>query len=98
MEKLMEKLLSTYSFFLLFLSLLFLSLLFLFSSSTSYPLFLFPLFRCVLASLYEGLSVRPSVRPSVRASVGPSVGPSVCPVLFSNDENRPFRCSDDDEI
>ena len=23
-------------------------------------------FRCVLASLYEGLSVRPSVRPSVR--------------------------------
>jgi len=28
----------------------------------------------------------------------PSVGPSVCPVLFSNDEKRPFRCSDDDEI
>ena len=34
------------------------------------------LFRCVQASLYEGLSVRPSVRPSVRRSVGPSVRPS----------------------
>ena len=32
------------------------------------------LFRCVLASLYEGLSVRPSVGPSVRPSVRPSVG------------------------
>ena len=36
------------------------------------------LFKCVLASLYEGLSVRqsvsPSVRPSVRLSVRPSVG------------------------
>ena len=32
-------------------------------------------FRCVLASLYEGLSVRPSVRPSVRMSVGPYVRP-----------------------
>ncbi len=31
-----------------------------------------PIFRCVLASLYEGLSVRPSVRPSI----GPSVGRS----------------------
>ena len=31
------------------------------------------LFRCVLASLYEGLSVRPWVHPSVRPSVGPSV-------------------------
>ena len=35
------------------------------------------IFRCVLASLYEGLSVHPSVRPSVRRSVGPSVRPSV---------------------
>ena len=32
------------------------------------------IFRCVLASLYEGLSVRRSVGPSVRRSVGPSVG------------------------
>ena len=31
------------------------------------------IFRCVLASLYEGLSVRPSVRRSVRRSVGRSV-------------------------
>ncbi len=30
-------------------------------------------FRCVLASLYEGLSVRRSVGRSVRRSVGPSV-------------------------
>ena len=30
-------------------------------------------FRCVLASLYEGLSIR--------RSVGPSVGPSVCPSI-----------------
>ena len=30
------------------------------------------LFRCVLASLYEGLSVRPSVGPSIRRSVGRS--------------------------
>ena len=29
--------------------------------------------RCVLASLYEGLSVRWSIRRSVRRSVGPSV-------------------------
>ena len=35
------------------------------------------LFRCVLASLYEGLSVRPSVRRSVGPSVRPSVGWSV---------------------
>ena len=27
------------------------------------------IFRCVLASLYDGLSVRPSVRPSVGGSV-----------------------------
>ena len=33
------------------------------------------IFRCVLASLYEGLSVRPSVRPSVCPSVCPSVYP-----------------------
>ena len=33
-----------------------------------------PLFRCVLASLYEGLSVRRSVGRSVRRSVRPSVG------------------------
>ena len=31
------------------------------------------LFRCVLASLYEGLSVRLSVGPSFRRSVGPLV-------------------------
>ena len=37
------------------------------------------IFRCVLASLYEGLSVRPSVRRSVVPSVGPSVGPSFGP-------------------
>ena len=36
-----------------------------------------PVFRCVLASLYEGLSVRRSVGPSVGRSVGPSVGRSV---------------------
>ena len=30
------------------------------------------IFRCVHASLYEALSVRPSVRPSVRRSVPPS--------------------------
>ena len=30
-------------------------------------------FRCVLASLYEGLSVRPSVGRSVGRSVGPWV-------------------------
>jgi len=35
-----------------------------------------PLFRCVLASLYEGLSVRPSIRLSVRPSVRRSVGRS----------------------
>ena len=34
---------------------------------------LFAIFRCVLASLYEGMSVRPSVRPSVRRLVGWSV-------------------------
>ena len=34
----------------------------------------YSVFRCVLASLYEGLSVRPSVCPSVRPSVRPSVG------------------------
>ena len=34
------------------------------------------IFRCVLASLYEGLSVRRSVRPSVGPSVGRSVGRS----------------------
>ena len=31
--------------------------------------FTIKVFRCVLASLYEGLSVRPSVCPSVRRSV-----------------------------
>ena len=35
------------------------------------------LFRCVLASLKEGLSVRPLVSRSVGRSVHPSVGPSV---------------------
>ena len=34
---------------------------------------LLSLFRCALASLYEGLSVHPSVGPSVGRSVGPSV-------------------------
>ena len=34
-------------------------------------------FRCVLASLYEAVSVRPSVGPSVHWSVRWSVGPSV---------------------
>ena len=34
-------------------------------------------FRCVLASLYEALSVRWSVGPSVGRSVRPLVGPSV---------------------
>ena len=34
-------------------------------------LFCFLLFRCAVASLYEGLSVRMSVRPWVRPSVGP---------------------------
>ena len=37
----------------------------------------YSVFRCVLAVLYEGLSVRPSVGPSVDPSVGLSVGPSV---------------------
>ena len=36
-----------------------------------------PVFRCVLASLYEGVTVRPSVGPLVRWYVGPSVRPSV---------------------
>ena len=36
-------------------------------------LFLFLLFRCVLASLWEGVSVPPSVRPSVHPSVRPYV-------------------------
>ena len=39
-------------------------------------------FRCVLESLWEGLSVRPSVQPSVRPSVCPSVRLPV----------RPFVC------
>ena len=30
------------------------------------------IFRCVFASLYEGMSVRPFVRPTVRPSVRPS--------------------------
>ena len=45
----------------------------------------YSVFRCVLAFLYEGLSVRPSVGPSVDPSVGLSVGPSVTP------ENAYFR-------
>ena len=40
------------------------------------------LIRCVLASLYEGLSVRPSIRPSVRPSVRLSVRGSVRPAFF----------------
>ena len=39
-------------------------------------------FRCVHASLYEGLSVGPSVRLSVHPSVGPSVGP-LCVFFFN---------------
>ena len=35
------------------------------------------IFRCVLASLYEGACVRLSVLPSVRPSVGPPVGRSI---------------------
>ena len=35
------------------------------------------IFRCVLASLYEGVSVRASVRQSTAPSVRPSVDPSV---------------------
>ena len=42
------------------------------------------LFRCVLASLYDGLSVHPSVRPSVRPSVCPSVRPLVRSPFFSS--------------
>ena len=34
-------------------------------------------FRCVLATLSEGLSVRPSIQPSVRSSVSPSGTPSL---------------------
>ena len=41
-------------------------------------------FRCVLASLHEGLSVRPSVRPSVRRSVRRSVRPSVGHAFVEN--------------
>ena len=37
------------------------------------------IFRCVRASLKEGLSIRPSIRPSVHPSVRPSIHPSVCP-------------------
>ena len=44
------------------------------------------------------MQLRISIRGHVRPSIHPSVRPSVCPVLFSNDEKRPFRCSDDDEI
>ena len=39
----------------------------------SFPPSIFHIFRCAVASLYEGVSVRMSVRPSV----GPSVGPWV---------------------
>ena len=34
-------------------------------------------FRCILASLYEAVSVRPSIGPLVRPSVSPSVRRSV---------------------
>ena len=37
----------------------------------------FKLFRCVLASLYEALSVRQSICPSIHPSVRPLVRPSV---------------------
>ena len=46
----------------------------------------FFLFRCVLASLYEALSVRWSVRPSV----GPSVRPSVGNAFVKSDKNEYF--------
>ena len=39
-------------------------------------------FRCVLASLYEVVSVGPSVGPSVR--------PSLCNLFFLNAENELF--------
>ena len=47
------------------------------------------LFRCVLASLLEGLSVRLSVRKSIRPSVRlsvPSVSPSVGPSRFCQNQ------------
>ena len=50
--------------------------------------FSFFLFRCVLASLYVGLSVRPSVRPSVSIKEKPPGDASYCPpglvLLISN--------------
>ena len=52
----------------------------------------FPLsfFRCVLASLYEGLSVRRSVGPSVRRSVRPSVRRLVGHAFVKNKRNQYF--------
>ena len=50
-------------------------------------------FRCVLASLYEGLSVHQSVHWSVCSLVRPSVGPSVCwsvPTLVCPSGSHPF--------
>ena len=65
-------------------------------SSLFSPFFLLLSFLDATTHLYKRSC--PSVRASVGPSVGPSVRPSVCPVLFSNDEKRPFRCTDDDEI
>ena len=38
-------------------------------------------FRCVSASIFEGLSIRPLVRRSMGPSASPSVGPSVRPLV-----------------
>ena len=55
------------------------------------------LFRCVLASLYEGLSVRMSVRPWVRMSVSikekPPKDASYCPPGLVNIRNSLICCS-----
>ena len=60
------------------------------------------IFRCVHASLYVRLSVRPSVHPSIRQSVRPSVyssvslsiRPSVCPSVacFMEPRNLGWNC------
>ena len=50
------------------------------------PSLSFLLFRCVLASLYEGLSVRPSVRPSVRGLVTLSSKTGKSMILIANND------------
>ena len=56
----------------------------------------FVLFRCVLASLSEGLSVRRSVRRSVRPSVGPSFRRSVRNAFVKIAENGVIQDQDGD--